>query len=127
MKIVLYLTNRIKYKWPDEYVSELLTKLEKRGHFTAVISDDTEGDVVKGELDRCDFFIGVNSPFDGIPFDGKRVYIRAASLEGEGPQSPIPCAGCIEKLPDRFDCNFKDELCMKEVTPNDILEYLCLK
>lgn len=125
MNIVLYLTDRIKFKWSKEYTDELLSKLEKRGHFTKVISDDTDREIVEHELSVCDYFIGVKSPFDDIQTDAKRIYIRGASKEGEGPISPIPCAGCVENLPDRVDCLFADELCMKEITANDILEHMC--
>lgn len=127
MKIVLYLTNRIKYKWPKEYVDELLSKLEGAGHYTSVISDDTGRDVVERELSVSDYFVGVKSPFDDVLSPAKRIHIRAASFAGDGPVSPIPCAGCVENLPDEPDCHFSDEMCMKEVTPNDILGHMCLK
>ena len=124
MNLVLYLTNRIKYKWPKEYSEEFIEKLKTRGHNISIISDDTEEQKAKSVIYECDYFIGVKGPFDEFPSCGKRVFIRAASSQGEGPLSTMQCAGCEEKLPGRVDCLWEDELCMKEVTPNDVLEYL---
>ena len=124
MNIVLYLTNKIKYKWPKEYVDEFVGKLTKKGHDTKVISDDTETALVSNVLGNCDVFIGVKNQFDSLPLSGRRITIRAASEEGEGPLSTMQCAGCVEKLPERIDCLWADELCMKEVTPNDVLRHL---
>ena len=69
MNLVLYLTNRIKYKWPKEYADEFVRKLTDRGHNISVISDDTDEQKAKNVIYACIFFscFCFSTPFLSFP------------------------------------------------------------
>lgn len=124
MKVVLYLTHRVMFKWPQEYINDFARKANASGFDVNIISDDTDVSVAKREIETADFFVGVKSPFDWIIPKGERIYFSGAKKSG-GIQSPIQCAGCIDNMEDIMDCLWEDNLCMWEITPNDILEVMC--
>lgn len=125
MKATLYLTRRVKYEWPQMYVDELVLKLDKKGYSTSIISDDTPEDVASKEITESELFIGVPNKFDSYACKGKRIKLLGATIKGEGAKSTVQCAGCVDKLDNMVDCLWQDELCMLEITPNDILEVAC--
>jgi len=51
--------------------------------------------------------------------------LLGATLKGEGVPAPIACRGCIDHDGGRLDCFFEDDICMEEITANDVLEALC--
>ena len=140
-KIALQLTDRIKYRWPPEYCAEFIRKATKAGHEIHVVADepnvrlDMTGDGIHNRLeenaddvlDDCDVFVGPPlrladvSRLKGL----KQVRLLGASLEGEGVQSTTFCCGCVQKMQPMIDCLWSDEICMYEITPNDVMEAIC--
>ena len=113
MRVYFNKSNKVMEKWPDEYWEELGRKLSAQGHDVA--SDITESDAYVGPPDET-----YNT------YKGKRVALLGSMLTGEGVKAPIVCAGCREKIdPVPVDCFFSDEICMSEITPNDVLGVLC--
>ena len=112
MKVYFNRSEKIMEKWPDPYWYELKNKLCEKGH------------CVTDEVSEADAYVG---PVDSIykSFHGRRIGLLGPTLEGEGVKSPIICAGCKEKLENQVDCIFQDELCMLEITPNDVMRALC--
>jgi len=113
------------YKWPQPYVSELVRKLDLLGYEVSIISDDTIKKIAKREIGQADLFVGVPNKFDELPTEAKRIRLLGATTEGEGVKSTVQCVGCVENLGNPIDCLWADELCMHEITPNDILEVMC--
>lgn len=126
MKAVIYVTKRVMYKWPQMYIDELVAKLQRRDYDVSVISDDTIRKIAKREIESADLFIGVPNKFDELCDKAKRIRLLGATTEGEGVVSSVQCAGCVENQGNPIDCMWSDELCMYEITPNDILEDACI-
>lgn len=140
MKICAYITNRVMWTWPADYWRELFHKLTKRGHEVYVISDDpevvvndtnpkvfnctgkaaTEADEV---VSSCDMYVGVPTRwYELAGFLGKnRIALCGPRIVEDGIVADTPCAGCIDKLGVRTDCNWGDELCYRQITPNDVM------
>lgn len=138
MKIALQLTDRLKYRWPPEYCAEFIRKAVKRGHEVHVVADEqnvglemtgtgihnrlkeSAGDVVQ----ECDVFVGPPLDLAAVAKRGgvRTVCLLGASLEGEGVVSTTFCCGCVQKMEPMIDCLWNDEICMNEITPNDVLE-----
>ena len=127
MKVTVYLTHRVGYSWPQAYINELGRKLNERGYHVSVISDDTPDEIARREINDSNFFVGVPNRFDAYnPPGTKRVVLYGAKKGSDGVTSSVQCAGCFDNCENVVDCLFQDELCMKEITPNDILEFMCL-
>jgi ADP-heptose:LPS heptosyltransferase len=140
-RIALQLTDRIKYRWPPEYCAEFIRKATKKGHDVFVIADEPRIRLdMKGEhifdrtkeraedvLESCDVFVGPPLRLADIAKRRglKQVRLLGASLEGVGVQSTTFCAGCEQKMDPRIDCLWGDEICMSEITANDVLEAIC--
>lgn len=121
MIVALYVSKQVFRKWPDEYVKELVGKLIARGDRVFIVEDDApENDEV---ITNCDLFVGVPGEYAELAkAKGKRVVLLLGpTLQGDGVKSTIICAGCLDKLGMLPDCFFKDEICMYEITPNDVL------
>lgn len=141
MRIALQLTDRLKYRWPPHYCAEFIRKAVKKGHEVFVVADepnvrlDMTGDGIhdrlkeKAEdvLETCDVFVGPPLRLADVAKRKrlKRVLLLGASLNGEGVTSTTFCAGCVEKMESRIDCLWGDEICMSEITANDVMEALC--
>jgi len=140
-RIALQLTDRLKYRWPADYCAEFIHKASKRGHEIFVITDepnvrlDMKGDGIydrtkdkpEDVIESCDIFVGPPLRLaDVAKRKGlKLVCLLGASLNGVGVQSSTFCAGCEEKMDPRIDCLWQDEICMDEITANDVLEAIC--
>jgi len=141
VKIALQLTDRIKYRWPAEYCGEFIRKASAKGHEVHVVADeenvrlDMAGEGIFDRLkedaecviEECDVFVG--PPLALADFAKRRgkkmVMLLGASLAGEGVQSTTFCAGCVQKMEPMVDCLWQDEICMFEITANDVLEAIC--
>jgi len=137
-RIALQLTDRLKYRWPAEYCAEFIRKAVKQGHEVYVLADEPNIKLdMKGEgihdklkerpedvLETCDVFVGPPLRLADIAKRRglKQVRLLGASLEGEGVRSTTFCAGCVQKMDPMLDCLWQDELCMREISPNDVLE-----
>ena len=141
MRIAVQLTDRLKYRWPAEYCAEFIRKATGKGHEIFAVADepnvrlDMKGDLIhdctkewpEDVFDDCDVFVGPPLRLASIA-ERKRlkvVRLLGASLVGEGVKSSTFCAGCVEKMEPRIDCLWGDEICMNEITANDVLEALC--
>ena len=140
-RIALQLTDRIKYRWPAEYCSEFIRKAVNRGHDMYIVADepnirldmkddhifDRTKERAEDVLETCDVFVGPPLRLADIAKRRglKTVMLLGASLDGEGVQSSTFCAGCVQKMEPRIDCLWSDELCMSEISPNDVLEAIC--
>jgi ADP-heptose:LPS heptosyltransferase len=138
MRIALQLTDRIKYRWPAEYCAEFIRKAVKKGHEVHVMADEPNIKLdMKGEgiydklkerpedvLETCDVFVGPPLRLASIAKRRglKTVMLLGASLDGVGVVSTTFCAGCVQKMDPMLDCLWQDELCMREISPNDVLE-----
>jgi hypothetical protein len=138
MRIALQLTDRIKYRWPAEYCAEFIRKATKKGHDVFVVADepnirlDMKGEGIydrtkeKAEdvFESCDVFVGPPLRLADVSARKglKQVRLLGASLEGAGVRSTTFCCGCVQKMTPMIDCLWMDELCMWEITPNDVLE-----
>ena len=126
MKVAIHVTEKMFQKWPDEYCAELTQKLLDKGHRVFYVKDDIPEDANRKVIEEADLFIGAPS---GYTFYAKQEGVRVIellgpTLKGEGVKSPTVCHGCIDRTDNRNDCFFGDEICMWEITPNDILEVL---
>ncbi len=140
-RIALQLTDRLKYRWPPEYCAEFIRKATGKGHELFVIADEhhirleMKGDLIHDRtkekpedvLESCDVFIG--PPLRVADIAKRRglkvVCLLGASLDGEGVESSTFCKGCEQKMEPRIDCLWGDEICMAEISPNDVMEALC--
>lgn len=138
MKIALQLTDRIKYRWPPEYCAEFIRKAVKKGHEVHVVADEPNvrldmtgegihnrlGEIADDVVRDCDVFVGPPLHLADVSkkLGLRQVRLLGASLEGEGVRSTTFCCGCVEKMKPMIDCLWSDELCMNEITPNDVLE-----
>lgn len=125
MKIALYVSNRIFRKWPEDYIREFVNKAIARGHRVFQVADgDPDNERIIAE---CDAFVGAPGKYADIAksYRKKVIHLLGPTLKGEGVVSPIICAGCLDKLGEQSDCFFHDEICMMEITPNDVLEEIC--
>jgi hypothetical protein len=143
MKIALQLTDRLKYRWPPDYCREFACKAVEKGHEVFMVADETNICVQiqrKGIYDStkdkattvvrlCDVFVGPPLALaDYAKANGVRtIVLQGASLRGDGVRSTTFCVGCDSegKLEPRVDCLWSDELCMWEISPNDVLEVIC--
>ena len=128
MKVFAYKSERVMEKWPDAYWEEFSRKLVERGHEGFIATGDVPIEEVHRVLDDSDAYIGPVGEF--YEYAGKkgvkRVALLGPSLVGEGVKSPIVCVGCLDKInPKPVDCFFQDEICLLEITPNDVLGALC--
>ena len=137
MRIALQLTDRLKYRWPAVYCAEFIRKAVKKGHEVFVVADEPNiGFDMKGEgihdrlsekpedvLESCDVFVGPPLELSAAAKRKKlkTVLLLGASLQGDGVQSTTFCAGCEQKMEPMIDCRWGDEICMEEITPNDVL------
>jgi ADP-heptose:LPS heptosyltransferase len=121
MIVALYVSKRVFRAWPDEYVKELVGKLIARGDRVFIVEDDAPEN--EDVITNCDLFVGVPGEYAELAkAKGKRViHLLGPTLRGEGVVSPIICAGCLDKMEGKQDCFFGDEICMYEITPNDVL------
>ena len=128
MKVALLINKKVMQCWPESYWGELTDKLLKRNHRVFMVSDEYPIENNHKVIDECDVCVGTAGEYvDYASLKGKRIVrILGPTLEGEGVKSPIICAGCMDKLENRVDCLWEDELCFYEVTPNDVLEVLCV-
>ena len=75
----------------------------------------------------CPGSVGVKSPpplkyFDMAASEGKRtISLQGSDFKGEGVKSTMQCAGCRQNMENVIDCLWEDEICMYEITPNDVL------
>ncbi len=140
MRIALHFTERVMYQWPLSYWIELVQKLTDAGHDLYALSDepnvgnnsknpklhdclhlsDEESRKVVAE---CDLFIGPPLKYYDMAKElGVRtVALLGATFKGDGVRTTNICGGCLDKLEGRNDCNFGDELCYFEITPNDVI------
>jgi ADP-heptose:LPS heptosyltransferase len=141
MRIALQLTDRIKYRWPAEYCAEFIRKAAAKGYDVFVVADepnirldmkgehifDRTNEKAEGVLESCDVFVGPPLRMASIAKRRglKQVQLLGASLEGTGVRSTTFCAGCVQKMEPMLDCLWQDELCMSEITANDVLEAIC--
>lgn len=140
MRIAAHLTEKLMYRWPVSYWVELIHKLTKQGHhvyavsdeYTVAIKDDNPllhnclhlpDEQTEKVIAGCDLYIGVPGKYyDMAKRNGVRVVgLLGATKKGEGVVSSSQCAGCTDLMPNRIDCLWADELCMFEITPNDVL------
>jgi ADP-heptose:LPS heptosyltransferase len=124
MKIALHVTERIFQKWPNEYCAELTQKLLDRGHRVFYVKEDFAQDANRKVIEEADLFIGAPSEWTEYAEGAgvKTLKLLGPTLKGDGVKSPTICHGCIDRMDNRTDCFFEDEICMWEITPNDILE-----
>ena len=130
MKVCLHKSQKVMQTWPEQYWEELTTKLNNRGDSAFIVTDDLEDETAKQTIAQCDYFVGTPGKYLDVAkeCEVKCVALLGATLQGEGVKSPIVCAGCLDKLdPKPVDCFFSDEICYLEITPNDVMEVLCLK
>lgn len=124
MKVCVHQSKKVMQAWPEEYCAELFDKLIKRGDRAFLVTDDLEISKVRETIAQCDYFVGTPGEYLDIAkgMGVKTVALLGATLKGEGLKSPIVCAGCLDKIdPKPIDCFFQDEICLYEVTPNDVL------
>lgn len=140
MKIAIHLTERVMYAWPLEYWIELVKKLTDLGHELYALSDEPNvknesknpkfhdrlnlpDDESRKVLAECDLFIGPPLKYYRMAEElGVRVIgLLGATFKGEGVRTTNICGGCLDKLENKVDCVFYDELCYHEITPNDVI------
>lgn len=143
MRIAVHLTERVMFSWPMAYWIELVKKLTDAGHDLYAISDEynvgnnstnpkfhdrlhLSDDESRKVIADCDVFIGPPLKYYDMAKElGVRtVAILGATLKGDGVKTSNICGGCLDKLENKNDCNFDDEICYWEVTPNDIIAAL---
>jgi len=143
MRIAIHVTQRVFHAWPASYWSEFIRKATGAGHSIYVFSDDAlvSFDVKHPEvynliglsskeerdgMESCEAFVGPKLRYYHLAKELglKVVGLLGATLDGEGVKSPHPCAGCLDKLENKTDCFWSDEVCLLEVTPNDVLAAL---
>lgn len=143
MKIAAHLTEKVMFRWPVGYWVELIHKLTKAGHDIYCFSDEYTVDIKDNnprlhnrlhlsdedsekEIAKCDVFIGPPLKYyDMAKRNGlELVGLLAATLNGEGVKSTTQCAGCLDNLQGMIDCLWKDEICLLEITPNDVMNHL---
>lgn len=143
-KICIHLTERVTYKWPLEYVIELIGRLTKLGHEVYAVSDENNikiedknpllfdrlhltDDLSKLVIAKCDVFVGPPLKYYQMARElGVRtVALLGCTYSGEGVKTTAPCGGCRENIENVNDCVFEDELCMWELTPLDVMEDVC--
>lgn len=142
-RIAAHVTERVFHTWPASYWAEFLRKATAAGHDVYVFSDDalvsvdtknpkvysliglSEKEIHDG-LEACQVFVGPKLRYYHLAkhLGLKMVGLLGATLEGEGVKSPHPCAGCLDKLENQTDCFWGDEVCLYEVTPNDVMNAL---
>jgi ADP-heptose:LPS heptosyltransferase len=127
MKIAIYPTEKIFQKWPDSYWGELTDKLLKLKHRVFILSDDNPHEKNDEILSDCDLYIGAPGQYYDLAKEkGIQVIgLLGATKKGEGVVSTTACAGCLDIMENVVDCNWQDDLCMLEITPNDVLEAVC--
>ena len=143
LKIAVHLTERVMFAWPLDYWTELVRKLTDAGHDLYALSDELNvGNESKNPRfhDRlhlsdeesrkviadCDVFIGPPLKYYGMAKElgVKTVALLGATFKGDGVRTTNICGGCLDKLENKTDCVFSDELCYWEVTPNDVIAAL---
>jgi ADP-heptose:LPS heptosyltransferase len=146
MKVAIHLTEKVTYRWPIEYWVEVIHKLTKAGHEVYAVSDEynvviedknpllfdrlnLSDELSKQVIAKCDVFIGVPLKYYHM---AKELGVRTVGLlgstwKGDGIKSPTQCAPCREHIENVNDCIWDaDYLCMHEITPNDVMEVLCV-
>ena len=129
MNVCLHQGTKVMESWPTPYCEELFAKLIDRGHRAFVVTDDLTDDKARETIAMCDYFVGVPTKYLQMSKElkVKTVALLGPTLKGEGVRAPIVCAGCLDKIdPKPIDCFFEDEICLYEVTANDVLEALCV-
>lgn len=143
MKIAIHLTERVMFQWPLTYWVELVRKLTDLGHDVYALSDEpnvtNQSDNPKFHarlhlsdeesrkvISECDVFIGVPLKYHDMAKDlGVRtIALLGATFKGDGVKTTMICGGCLDKLENKVDCNFEDEICYSEITPNDVIAAL---
>lgn len=127
MKVCVRKSKRVMETWPEPYCDELFAKLIARGDRAFVVTDDLEDDKALETIRTCDYFVGTPGKHLDMAkaYGVKTVALLGPTLKGDGVKSPIICAGCKDKLENPMDCFFSDEICLLEISPNDVLEVLC--
>jgi hypothetical protein len=140
MKIAVHLTERVCYEWPLAYWVELVRKLTDAGHDLYALSDEPNvtnesknpkfhdrlhlsDDESRKVIADCELFIGPPLKYYDMAKDiGVRtIALLGATLKGDGVQTTAICGGCLDKLENKNDCIFEDELCYWELSPNDVI------
>ena len=144
MKVAIHLTEKITFKWPIDYWVELIRKLTKAGHEVYALSDEynikiedknpllfdrlnMDDELSEKVIAQADVFVGVPGKYFQM---ARKVGTRAIALlgsshDGEGVRSSMPCSPCRGNIENVNDCIWEDELCMWEITANDVLEAIC--
>jgi len=127
MRVAIYHSDKIFHRWPESYVGELAQKLLDRGHRVFIVKDDSPKETNEKVISECDCFVGAPGEYYAIAKEkGLRVIgLLGATKKGEGVVSSIACAGCMDVMDNLMDCMWHDDLCMAEITPNDVLGVLC--
>lgn len=129
MKVCIHQSQKVMETWPVAYCDELIDKLLKRGDRAFLVTDDLPDDKARETIAMCDYFVGPPTKYTQMAKDAgvKTVDLLGPMLKGDGIKSPIICAGCLDKIdPKPVDCFFADEICFYEISPNDVLEALCV-
>lgn len=143
MKIAVHFSERVMYQWPLSYWIEFVRKLTELGHEVYALSDEPNVRIdsrnpalhdrtqlsdedSRQVLRECDVFIGAALKYhDMAVAEGIRaIALQGSSFKGEGARSTAQCAGCLDKMQGKTDCQYGDELCWNELTPNDVLAAL---
>jgi ADP-heptose:LPS heptosyltransferase len=143
MKFSIHLTEKVPYKWPIEYWVELIHHLTKKGHEVYAVSDEPHveikdenpllfdrlhlsDDLSKIVIAQSDAFVGAPLKYFHMAVEAgvKTVVLQGPSFKGEGVKTSVQCGGCIENIENVQDCIWEDYLCLFEITPYDVLEYL---
>ena len=128
MKVCVHASTKVMESWPTPYCDELFRKLIDRGHRVFVVTDDLDDEKVRSVISDCDVYVGTPGKLldTAKELGVKTVALLGPTLKGEGIKSPIVCAGCLDKIdPKPLDCFFSDEMCMYEITANDVLGVIC--
>ena len=143
MKIAVHLSERVFFSWPLPYWTELVKKLTDKGHDLYALSDEVNvtnesknprfrdrlhlsDEESRKVIAECDVFIGPPLKYyDMAVGSGVRVIgLLTSTFKGEGVRTTNICGGCLDKLADKTDCNWNDEICGWELTPNDVIAAL---
>ena len=143
MKIALHVTERVMFQWPVIYWIELVKKLTAAGHNLYALSDEDNvshdsknplfhdrlhlsDDESRKVIAECDAFIGPPLKYYRMAEElGVRtIGILTSTFKGEGVRTTTVCGGCLDHLDSKVDCNWGDEICGYEVTPNDVIAAL---
>ena len=143
MRIAVHLTERVMFCWPATYWTELIKKLTDAGHDLYALSDETNvsnasqnprlhdrlhlsDEESRKVIAECDVFIGPPLKYHDMAKElgVKTIALLGATLKGDGVRTTTVCGGCLDKLDNKVDCNWGDEICYYEILPNDVIAAL---